>query len=553
MRLRTAILSTLLLLALAAPAGAAVAPGRVTFPLGDGKVVDSVDAFGLDVGVALPDGGMVLAGGEAGQGLVLAQLRKDGSLDPAFGQGGIAHVRVAFGRQLVAPIVFQVLRRADGGLRVIYTGGANGGVSELPQLSVAGVTPAGALDQSYGRNGIAQPGIQGSCANCSPAALGADGSIVIVGNTGPVDSSTWVVGRITPAGALDPSFGQGGVASLPGTKGLGFGVAVSPGARIVSTGSQSSGPEVAALLPNGKLDPAWNGGAPAAIPTKLPFPFGVLARADGSVDVAASGPTSAELRRFTATGAPDTAFGTVSLPGSPGADDFLAAPDGSELVVGPTTLNPQLAPPAERIARIAPNGTVTAKADVATAFGGGNATVFAVHRAPFVGRFDQSGFHAGHAFVRPDGSLVVPGMVNVVQYTGEGVGFEIAQAAVAAIAPSLSLDASFGGAATAARLRVGVPRQRASTALDRSRLAVTVKATTDGPGLALLTVRAGHRTIAKSIAPVLRSGPQRLRALLTRTGRRYLRHRRHVRVSVRATFTDLVAQRATSTARGTLR
>lgn len=551
MRLRTAILSTLLLLALAAQAGAAVAPGRVTFPLGDGKVVDSVDAFGLDVGVALPDGGMVLAGGEAGKGLVLAQLRKDGSLDPAFGQGGIVHVPVAFGRQLVAPTVFQVLRRADGGLRVVYSGGANG-VSELPQLAVAAVTPAGALDQSYGRNGIAQPGIEGSCGNCSPAALAPDGSIVITGNTGPVDSATWVVGRITPAGALDASFGQGGIASLPGTKGFGYGIAVSPGARIVSTGSQSSAPEVAALLPNGKLDPAWNGGAPAAIPTRLPFPFGVLARADGSVDVLASGTAGAELRRYTATGAPDTAFGTVQLPGAPAVQDLVAAPDGSDLATAPSTLNPQSEAPAERIARVAPDGAVTAN-DVPTPFGGGNATIFAVHRAPFVGRFDQSGFHAGHAFVRPDGSLVVPGMVNVVQYTGEGVGFEVEQAAVAAIAPSLSLDASFGGAATAARLRVGVPRQRASTALDRSRMAVTVKATTDGPGLALLTVKAGRRTIAKSVAPVLRSGPQRLRALLTRTGRRYLRHRHHVRVSVRATFTDLVARRATSTARGTLR
>ncbi|HEU4979213.1 MAG TPA: hypothetical protein VFT42_09990 [Solirubrobacteraceae bacterium] len=530
-------------LALPAPAGASVAPGRVTFPLGDGRVVNSVDAFGLSVGTALPDGGMVLAGTDLGKGLVLAQLRADGSLDPSFGQGGIAHVATGPASPL------QLLRRPDGRL-VVVSAGTAADPHHTPQLVLAGLTPSGALDPSFGQGGIAQTGIDGDCGNCSPAALGADGSIAVAGSTGPFPGSTWVVGLLTPAGTPDPGFGDHGIATLPGT--LGY-ASVLAGGRITTAGQDASGAKLARLLPNGKPDPTWNGGQPVAIPTKLPFPFGLLARADGSVDVLASGTDGAELRRYTTTGQPDSAFGTVQLAGAPGPADLLAAPDGGDLVVAASTLNPQSEPPAERIARVAPDGAVTAKADVPTPFGGGVATFFARHRAPFVTSLNQSGFHAGHAFVRPDGSLVVPGMVNVVQYTGEGVGFEVEQAAVAAIAPNLSLDASFGGAATVARLRIGVPRQRASTARKIDRLAVTVKATTPGPGLAFLTVKAGRHTIARSIAPVLRGGSQRLRALLTLTGRRYLRHRHNVRVSVRATFSDLLAQRRTSTARGTLR
>jgi hypothetical protein len=186
-------------------------------------------------------------------------------------------------------------------------------------------------------------------------------------------------------------------------------------------------------------------------------------------------------------------------------------------------------------------------------FGGGKATVFAVHRAPFVTSLDQSGFHAGTPVVRPDGSVVVSGAIGVVQYTGEGAGFEIDQAAAAAITPSLSLDASFGGPATPAKLSLSVPRQRAATARDVRRLAVTVVARTSGPGLALITVKAGRRTIARSIAPVFNGGTQRLHALLTLTGRRALRHAHGVRISVRATFRDLVAVTATASARGTLR
>lgn len=563
MRLRTFLSVILALLALAAPAGAAVAPGRVTFPLGDGQPRGSVDAFGLDVGAALPDGGVVLAGVDPGKGVVLAQLHADGSLDPSFGQGGIAHVAVPYGNQMVGPDVLQLLRRPDGRLVVVYTGAANSRY-EAPQLALAGLTAGGALDPTFGQSGIAKPGIEGSCANCSPAALAADGSVAVTGNTGAYPPTiehdpnvkpnfTWVVARLTPTGALDPTFGQGGVATLPGASARGLAIAVLTGGRVATVGQDSAGVKLARLLPNGALDPSWNGGQPAAVPTSLPWSFAVLARTTGAVDVLSSGSTGAELRRYTTTGALDTSFGggVVTLPGGPSPQDLLAAPDGSELVVGPTTLNPQLAPPAERIARVAPDGTVSAQGAVPTPFGGGVATFFARHRAPSVTSLNQSGFHAGHPVVRANGSLVVPGTVNVVQYTGEGVGFEVEQAAIAAIAPSLSLDGSFGGAASPAKLTLTAPRQRASTALGR--LAVTVVARTSGPGLALITVKWGHRTIAKSIAPVLRGGAQRLQAFLTLTGRRALRHRHGVRISVRATFEDLVAQRASASARGTLR
>jgi uncharacterized delta-60 repeat protein len=449
---------------------------------------------------------------------------------------------------------------------VVYGGAANSRF-ELRQLVLAGITPSGALDPSFGQGGVARPGIQVSCGNCSPAALDDDGSIVVTGNTGQIPASIehdpntvpdfhWVVARLTPAGALDPTFGSGGIVTLPGTNGRGYGASVLPGGSIAPLGQDASGPKLARLTRTGAMDPVWGGGQPVAIPTTLPFPFGVLARPGGAVDVLSSGSSAQELRRYTATGAPDPSFagaGPVRLSGVEGPAALLAAPDGSDLIAAPKTLNPGFEPPAERIARVAPDGTVVAQQDVPMPFGGGKATVFAVHRAPFVTSLDQSGFHAGTPVVRPDGSVVVPGAVNVVQYTGEGAGFEIDQAAVAAITPSLSLDASFGGPATPAKLSLSVPRQRAATARDVRRLAVTVVARTSGPGLALITVKAGRRTIARSIAPVFKGGTQRLHALLTPTGRRALRHAHGVRISVRAAFRDLVAASATASARGTLR
>jgi hypothetical protein len=52
---------------------------------------------------------------------------------------------------------------------------------------------------------------------------------------------------------------------------------------------------------------------------------------------------------------------------------------------------------------------------------------------------------------------------------------------------------------------------------------------------------------------VFAAGQQRLRALLTTVGRRYLRHAHRVPVTVTATFRDLVGAQATARATGTLR
>jgi hypothetical protein len=194
-----------------------------------------------------------------------------------------------------------------------------------------------------------------------------------------------------------------------------------------------------------------------------------------------------------------------------------------------------------------------ARGEVPLPFGGGIATTFAAHRAPRVTTLDQTGFRAGRAFLRADGSLLVPGAVDVVEYTGEGVGFHSDLGAAAAITGSLRLDPSFGGAARPARISLTVPRQRAARDASRRVLRVAIAARASGPGLCLLEVRAGRRVIARSTAPVYVAGRQRLRALLTLYGRRRLRHAHHLRVSVRASFRDVLGARTRASARGVLR
>jgi uncharacterized delta-60 repeat protein len=545
---RVTAVALLFALGCAAPAAAEVAPGRVTFPVDGMGRHRGVDPRGLSVGVALPDRRMVLAGTDRSSRIVLAQLHADGSLDQTFGTGGLAHV----GGAPFAPQSLQLLPRPDGSL-VVVAGTGFGASAFL----VASLSSDGVQDRSFGDGGLARPPVRWGCANCSPGSLAPDGGVVLSGRDDvPPAPSHGIVVRLTAAGDADAGFGSGGVAVL-GAGGSGYTTAVLPTGAIAVLGQDADAAKLWRLTRAGVPDPAFNGGAPAALPGAFPWWFGLRARDDGGVDALGSGPGSAELVRYTATGSLDPAFGSggvVTLSYGDGPAELLPAPGGADLVAAPPAIGPDVHPPALRVARVTSQGAVEAAKVVPIGFAGGLATVFAAHREPTVTPLDQSDFRPGRPFARADGSVVLPGAVGVVQYTGEGVGFEADRAAVAAVTSTFDLDPSFGGPARRARIAVRVTRQRAASATNARLLRIAVSARASGPGLCLLRVKAGGRVIAHSTAPVYASGPQRLPALLTTAGRRYLRsHRHRVRVTVTATFRDLVGSRASATAIGTLR
>jgi uncharacterized delta-60 repeat protein len=542
-------LAVLCVLAAATAAAAAVAPGLVTFPIAATARHDGVDVRGLSYGVGLPGKRALVGGVERSGAIALARLRADGSLDRAFGAGGIAHVDTArFHTQSL-----QLLRRPDGRLLVVAATGAT-----TDRLVVVALSADGALERSFGDAGVAAPNLTWGCPTCSPAALAPDGSIVLTGGdpSAPADRR-WVAVRLTPTGGLDVGFGQQGAAALPGVNATGFATALLPGGAVAVLGRDAGGAKLARLTAAGAPDAGFNGGVPVAPPGAAYSWFSLRGRPDGGVDTLGGARGFARLVRYTPGGRVDPAFGAggvVTVKAWDGRVELLAAADGGDIVAAPPSNDPALGPPALRATRITAAGIVAGARDVPIPFGGGRASTFAAHRDPLVASLGQSGFVAGRPFARTDGSVVLPGAIGVVQYTGEGVGEEIDQAAVAAVTPSFLLDRSFGGPAWAATFSVRVARQRAASATRADVLGVAVSARASGPGLCLLRVRAGGRLIARSTAPVFSAGRQRLSALLTIAGRRYLRgHRHHVPVTVTAAFRDLVGASAQASAAGTLR
>jgi uncharacterized delta-60 repeat protein len=180
-----------------------IAPQRFSAAIGV-----AVDGQGRTlVGTMLEDGSMLRT-----QAAVL-RLLPDGSLDPAFGSGGVATI--------TAPAPYRTLRAesmaVDARGRIVFVGEVDESVP-----AVWRALPDGTLDPAFGSGGIA---ISREAYGGAPAwweTLAFDGSnIVIAGMTDEgllmgVDAGpTEVLARLDDNGVPDPAFAAGGFLELP--------------------------------------------------------------------------------------------------------------------------------------------------------------------------------------------------------------------------------------------------------------------------------------------------------------------------------------------------
>ena len=548
MLLRSIATACLATLAVAAsPAAASVAPGRVLFATTPGPV-SNVDAGGAGPAVVLPDGGVVMVAFDgSSQAITTVALRADGSPNAAYGAGGTSRVTRPAG---FSPQ--QILRQPDGRLVVVGTRSA-ANKYQLPRLTLVRLTPSGALDTSFGAGGIAALELQ-----VGGAALAPDGSFVVTGSVGEVSKAIennpnapatfkWLVLRLTAAGAIDPAFGA---PVIPGPEGLNTGgraVVVRPSGQIVVLGTHGAVSQLAGLTAAGTPDLTFNGGVPVAVGEAG---LELLLHAGGTIDVAGN----SRLSRYTAVGTLDPSFGAggvatfTGFNPSYGPPSLLAAPDGGTILYGQTLFEAAKAGlPRLHVLRITPAGMPGAATGIEPRFGGGLAS----GRTRTTGMLEQNGFR-GALLARPDGSYLAVGGVSVVKYTGEGAGSSAGFAAIAAYSPLLAPDLAYGGPQQAARATVRVPRQRARSDYDLRR--VLARVTTNGPGLVLVRIRDGRRRVlAQVVAPAYVAGTTTVRVPLTTTGRSVLRRGRSLRVLAGVDFRDVLTARANAAITARLR
>ena len=211
---------------------------------------------------------------------------------------------------------------------------------------------AGTLDNTFGTGGMVTTDIDLVQNYGYASVLQPDGRILVVGGSyGPVDT-TFTVLRYESDGALDPTFGTGGIVQLNfnGLEAQGLEIALQSDGRIV-VGGIATGVNydfgLARLMPDGSLDPSFDGDGyliTNAGPS-LDFLVSVLVQPDGRILIAGisfhPGANPWAIMRFNADGSPDATFGVGGIASEP-ADTATTTlptamalqPDGKILMTG---------------------------------------------------------------------------------------------------------------------------------------------------------------------------------------------------------------------------
>ena len=219
---------------LVGPSADAAKPGALDTTFGRaGKVITDFGQIDGIYDIAVQRNGKVVAVGDSYERgtpngtFALARYTRSGALDQTFGTGG--KVTTDFQRPSTA---LAVALQPDG--RIVAAGGARGGVA------LARYNANGSLDPTFGDGGKVVTDLQSHFQWASAIVIQPDGKLVVSGSTRQLGSyADFLVARYTASGALDQSFGNGGIVSTdfqPGWTDYAYGVALGPPARSSSPG-----------------------------------------------------------------------------------------------------------------------------------------------------------------------------------------------------------------------------------------------------------------------------------------------------------------------------
>jgi len=318
--------------------------GVVTAPLGDGH--DLARAVALQ-----PDGRIIVAGDvdrsidnsvEHGDMVVLRYLA-DGTLDASFGDGGV--VRTSFGPNTDA--ADGVVVQPNG--KIAVAGVTFVGTATAAHFALARYEADGSPDVTFGTAGKVVTVLRADDSLTSMA-LQPDGKLVVAGSSEFTTSAAdAAIARYNPDGSLDAGFGGGGVfytSLAPSITGFDA-MTLQPDGKIVGAGLTHGDILIARLTSGGALDATFGtGGMLITDIDKAFLAAAVLVQPDGRTVAGGfrlkTSPATSydfQLLRLDASGALDPGFGTGgSVVTNVGEGEFVASVqrqlDGKLVAVG---------------------------------------------------------------------------------------------------------------------------------------------------------------------------------------------------------------------------
>jgi uncharacterized delta-60 repeat protein len=282
---------------------------------------------------ALHDDEVLFAGGDACDGFYcgyyyydyaynfVSRLSGDGSTDPSFTATRLENVEI-----------FDVAMQPDG--KAIAVGRTVENARDLSSLTILRLERDGALDLTFGEDGIVRSTTAGLRDTAGAVALDPDGRIVVAGSQG----SRLIVMRLLANGAVDASFGSSGSFLGPANQLLQriHILRTSAGAYRITANSFDSC-RIVGLTTGGAPDASFGdsgvklvGGPPATMRCKS-----MAAQTDGRVLIAGRTRTGAFVTRLLASGEADPSFVPTVIPDlMTDATALTVAPDDSLLIAG---------------------------------------------------------------------------------------------------------------------------------------------------------------------------------------------------------------------------
>ncbi len=288
--------------------------------------------------------------------IALARLDDSGKLDPTFGTGGVVRLDlsrgVADGTAYRGDTAWGLTGLTNDNLAVVGAQVGVGDGREDLDFAVIRLNRDGARDTTFGTNGVALVGVGAGVSETPKTATElADGRLVVTGYANVEGVVKIVLFRLSAQGALDPTFGSGGVSvtQLLGSVTEAYAVA-RVGDRLVTTGyGRDSADAKVDLIAGGfteagNLDTAFGTNGMTRIDVAGHDDRGrhVVGLPNGGALMVGSGKPSATnldamVVKLTTSGTPDTAFGSDGRRlfdiGGPNDSFFGAAvsPDGSRI------------------------------------------------------------------------------------------------------------------------------------------------------------------------------------------------------------------------------
>lgn len=243
--------------------------------------------------------------------VIVARFKANGDTDTSFG-GGDGWASVRFADAATSSYPGGIGLQADG--RIIV-GGRIGYSFAAKRLAVDGTE-----DGTFGSGGAAILASGGDFFSVTDVAVDNNDRFVLGGFISTMSHARFALARFTAGGALDGTFGSGGLAQsyFPECESQVSALALAPGGGYVATGyaCPTSRVGVARYTSSGLLDSSFSGdgmqtSAAAGFPTLAPED--VLVEATGRVTVAGRATTGGGqhqylLARYGADGAPDAGF-----------------------------------------------------------------------------------------------------------------------------------------------------------------------------------------------------------------------------------------------------